>query len=66
MRGITPRQGRQRGNIEELPSGGFRVGMYAGIDPLTKKRHDLRETVPAGPGAARDAQTGTDTPTHAG
>lgn len=53
---MAPRRAHQRGNIEELPSGGYRVRVYAGIDPLTKKRHDLRETVPAGPGAAREAQ----------
>ena len=48
--------GRQRGNIEELPSGGFRVRVYAGIDALTKRPHYLRETVPAGPGAEREAE----------
>jgi integrase len=39
-----------------LPSGSFRVRVYAGIDPLTGKRHYLREVVPAGPKAAREAE----------
>lgn len=30
--------------------------MYAGIDPLSKKRHYLTETIPAGPTAAKDAE----------
>jgi integrase len=30
--------------------------VYAGIDPVSKKRHYLVETVPAGPTAARDAE----------
>jgi len=29
------RTGRQRGSIEELPSGALRVSVYAGTDPLT-------------------------------
>jgi hypothetical protein len=29
------------------------VRVYAGIDPVTKKRNYLTETVPAGPSAAR-------------
>jgi integrase len=32
--------------------GAPRVRAYAGIDPVTKRRHFLRETVPAGPKAA--------------
>jgi hypothetical protein len=28
----------------------------AGIDPLTKRRHDLVEVIPDGPSAARDAE----------
>src|SRR4051794_2972979 len=47
---------RSRGEIEVLPSGSLRVRVYAGIDPLTKKRHYLVETVPAGPGAQREAE----------
>jgi integrase len=53
--GRGPRK-RTRGEIETLPSGSPRVKVYAGIDPLTKKKHYLSETVPAGPAAARDAE----------
>ena len=52
----TPRRARSRGEIEQLRSGSLRVKVYAGIDPLTKKRHYLTETVPAGPTAAKDAE----------
>jgi Bacterial regulatory proteins, gntR family len=47
---------RVRGEIEALPSGSFRVRVYAGLDPITKKRHDLTEVVPAGPKAAKLAE----------
>lgn len=47
---------RSRGEIETLPSGSLRVRVYAGIDPVSKKRHYLVETVPAGPRAAREAE----------
>ena len=47
---------RPRGTIEELPSGALRVKVYAGFDPVTKRRHYLRETVPAGPKAEREAE----------
>jgi integrase len=33
----------------------MRVSVYAGIDPVTKRRYYLREPVPAGPGAAAEA-----------
>ena len=46
---------RSRGSVEELPSGALRVAVYAGIDPLTGRRHYLRETLPAGPGAHAEA-----------
>lgn len=39
-----------------LPSGALRVKVYAGDDPLTGRRHFLRETIPAGPTAAREAE----------
>jgi hypothetical protein len=42
---------RQRGAVEALPSGALRVCVYAGVDPLTGRRHYLREAVPAGHGA---------------
>ncbi|WP_431973964.1 tyrosine-type recombinase/integrase [Micromonospora haikouensis] len=47
---------RQRGEIEELPSGSLRVKVYAGLDPITKKRHYLTETVPPGPTARKEAE----------
>ncbi|MGH3844850.1 MAG: tyrosine-type recombinase/integrase [Pseudonocardiaceae bacterium] len=47
---------RQRGEIEMLRSGALRVKVYAGEDPLTGRRHFLRETIPAGPTAAREAE----------
>jgi integrase len=50
------RRRRPRGNVEELPSGALRVSAYAGIDPLTKRRHYLRETIPAGPGSQAEAE----------
>jgi integrase/DNA-binding transcriptional regulator YhcF (GntR family) len=49
-------KGRSRGSIEKLPSGAYRVRVYGGADPVTGRRHDLRETVPPGPRAAREAE----------
>ncbi len=40
---MAARQRRNRGSVDELPSGHFRVRVYAGVDPLTGKRHDLVE-----------------------
>ncbi len=48
---------RARGEIETLPSGSLRVRVYAGVDPVSKKRRYLVETVPAGPAAAGEAET---------
>lgn len=45
-RATNPRK-RQRGSIDELPSGALRV--YAGTDPITGRQHDLIEVVPSGP-----------------
>jgi integrase len=45
----------RRGNIEER-AGGYRVRGYAGRDPITKKRIYLKETIPAGPNAKRQAE----------
>jgi integrase len=53
--GSKPR-GRRRGRVRRLPSGSFQVTIYAGEDPLTGKRIDLSETVPAGPNAAKRAE----------
>jgi len=47
---------RARGEIETLPSGSLRVRVYAGVDPMSKKRHYLVETTPAGPKAGREAE----------
>ncbi len=32
---------RTRGEIEQLPSGALRIRVYAGIDPVSKKKHYL-------------------------
>ncbi|TCC64747.1 GntR family transcriptional regulator [Kribbella pittospori] len=51
------RRQRARGSVEELPSGALRVVVYAGIDPVTKRRHYLRETIAANtPKAAEEAE----------
>ncbi|HEX5405958.1 MAG TPA: tyrosine-type recombinase/integrase [Pseudonocardiaceae bacterium] len=52
----TGRKRRTRGEIETLPSGALRVKVYAGIDPLSSRRHYLTETVPAGPTAEKEAE----------
>ncbi|HET9141078.1 LacI family DNA-binding transcriptional regulator [Actinophytocola sp.] len=46
---------RARGEIERLPSGSLRVRVYDGLDPVSKKRRYLVETVAAGPTAEREA-----------
>src|SRR4051794_27900314 len=48
---------RTRGEIERLPSGSLRVRVYDGVDPESKKRRYLVETVAAGPAADREAAT---------
>lgn len=50
------RRKRQRGSIEVLPSGALRVSVYAGIDPVTGRRHYLREVVRPGPDAETRAE----------
>lgn len=52
----SKRRSRQRGAIEELPSGALRVRVYAGMDPVSKKRIYLSEIVSAGPKAGREAE----------
>src|ERR671910_3769470 len=47
---------RTRGAVDRLPSGAYRVRVYAGSDPVTGKRHDLTELVPPGPKAAAEAE----------
>lgn len=54
-RGRTP-SGRHRGGIDELPSGACGVRVYAGNDPLTRRRNYLTEIVPAGRTAMREAE----------
>ncbi|MFI9530741.1 LacI family DNA-binding transcriptional regulator [Micromonospora rosaria] len=54
---IGSRAGRRaRGEIERLPSGSLRVRVYAGIDPVSRRRRYLTETVPAGPRATEEAE----------
>ncbi len=56
---MAPRAGarkRTRGEIETLPSGSCRVRVYAGVDPISDKRHYLTEVAPPGPRAAKDAE----------
>src|SRR6478609_10669587 len=53
---MAGRPSRSRGHIETLPSGSFRAKVYAGIDPLTRKRRYLVETV-ASESAAKIALT---------
>src|SRR5690349_18114340 len=56
MAATQKRAARSRGEIETLPSGSLRVRVYAGLDPVSKKRHYLVDVVPAGPGAAKEAE----------
>lgn len=46
---------RQRGTVDELPSGALRVRVYAGRDPVSGKRNDLVEIIEPGPGGTRYA-----------
>jgi integrase len=47
---------RNRGSVEPLPTGGFRVKVYAGYDSVSNKRLYLDATVPPGAGAATEAE----------
>jgi integrase len=49
MAAQSKREKRTRGEIELFPSGWLRVRVYAGIDPVSKKKLYLTDTVPAGP-----------------
>ncbi len=53
---MATRLRQSRGEIETLPSGSLRVRVYAGIDPVTRKRHHLTEIIPAGPRAVKEAE----------
>jgi len=53
----TPTGPRRRGGeIERLPSGSLRVRVYGGLDPASKRRRYLTETVPAGPASEAEAE----------
>jgi integrase len=49
MTEATGRRRRPRGGVETLPSGALRVRVYVGTDPVSGRRHYLKEVVPAGP-----------------
>jgi hypothetical protein len=52
---------RVRGSsVDELPSGALRVRVYAGVDPVSKRRHDLIEIIPPGPGVDKQARRARD------
>jgi hypothetical protein len=48
-----------RGHIERLPSGSFRVRVYAGKDPVTGKERVLKETCPDAAWGCWSQPTGT-------
>ncbi len=58
------RRGRQRGQIEQLPSGSLRVTVYAGTDPLTTRAplssgppgQQANFTIPTGPATTTSAR----------
>ena len=54
--GSTKRRKRERGAIDELPSGALRVRVYAGMDPISRRRMYLTEVVPPGPRAGDQAE----------
>ncbi len=45
-----------RGSITRLPSGSLRVRVYSGLDPVTRHRRYLSETVPDSPAALEGAE----------
>ncbi|HTK67469.1 MAG TPA: tyrosine-type recombinase/integrase [Pseudonocardia sp.] len=56
MAGAKGRARKQRGSIDELPSGALRVRVYGGKDPVSGRRHDLVEVIPPGPRAWKEAE----------
>jgi 4a-hydroxytetrahydrobiopterin dehydratase len=56
MASVSKAKRRARGRIEELSNGSFRVKLYAGIDPISRKRLYLVETIAAGPRAGKEAE----------
>ena len=64
---MPPRRRRPRGHIEQLPSGKYRARVYAGLDPLTRKKRYLLQTAPtyeAAQKAATKLQQQVDEPGH--
>jgi hypothetical protein len=55
-----------RGHIEQLPSGSFRVHVYAKTDPITGRPRRLRETCPDDATAAGGTITNTITVANTG
>jgi integrase len=55
-RGRPGGETRQSGGIDELPSGAFRVRVYSGMDPISKRRIYLAQVAPAGPKAGEEAE----------
>ncbi|SDH44043.1 hypothetical protein [Pseudonocardia oroxyli] len=47
---------RATGSIEKLPSGALRVRVYAGVDPLSKRCHELIEIDRPGPQVEKEAE----------
>jgi integrase len=50
------RRKRPRGSGQQLPSGALRVSVYAGYDPVSGRRHYLREVVSPGPKANAEVE----------
>lgn len=55
-----------RGHIEKLPSGSYRVHVYAGTDPVTGKPRRLKQTCPDEASAAAALGSCLVRPTEAG
>jgi Integrase core domain len=53
---MAPPSARARGQIETLPSGSLRVKVYAGLDPVTRRKHFLTEIIPPGHHGRRAAE----------
>jgi hypothetical protein len=45
----STRRKRPRGSIDRLPSGGLRVRVYAGVDPVTEQQRYLTQVIEPGP-----------------
>jgi hypothetical protein len=62
----STRRKRPRGEIETLPSGSLRLRVYAGIDPISGKKHHVVEVIPAGKDGRGRPDHGRDQPPHVG